>query len=64
MGGLRNFDLTVDEIRLVKSINQLRDALNTVQFNDPTSPRTKYLMKEIKNLEEKLEEVRENTLIR
>lgn len=64
MSRLRNFDLTVEEIKLVKSINQLSGTLDKIQLKDPSSQRTQYLLKEMQRLEEKLEELRENTLIR
>jgi len=64
MSQLRNFDLTVEEIKLVQSINQLSGNLDKIQLKDPSSQRTQYLLQEMLRLEEKLEELRENTLIR
>jgi hypothetical protein len=64
MKQLRNFDLTVEEIKLVKSINQLKDNLDRIQLKDPSSSRTQYLLQQMQSLEEKLEELRDNTLIR
>ena len=61
---LRNFDLTVDEIKIVKMIDELINNLERLEFNDPLSPRAEFFRKEIDKLEEKLEEIRDNTLIR
>ncbi len=63
-GKLRNFDLTVEEIKIVKMIKELIENLEKLSFDDPRSPRAKFFRKEIDTLEEKLEEIRENTLIR
>jgi len=61
---LRNFDLTVDEIKIVRMINELIEGLEKLEFNNPLSPRAEFFRKEIDKLEETLEEVRDNTLIR
>ena len=61
---LRNYDLTVDEIKLVKTIDQKRDSLHNIQSKDPNSTRITYLAQEIARLEKMLEELQENTLIR
>lgn len=63
-GKLRNFDLTVDEIKIVKMIEELIDGLERLQFNDPLSPRAEFFRNEIDKLEEKLDAIRDNTLIR
>ncbi len=63
-GKFRNFDLTVDEIKIVRMIKELVRNLEKLSFDDPLSPRAEFFRKEIDRLEEKLEEVRENTLIR
>jgi hypothetical protein len=60
----RNFDLTVDEIKIVRMIKELIKNLEKLSFDDPDSPRAEFFRKEIDTLEEKLEEIRENTLIR
>ena len=60
---LRNFDLTVDEIRVMKAIKELTNALANIQFTDPHSPRAEFFRAEIEKLEDTLEEIRENTLI-
>ena len=61
---LRNFHLTVDEIKVMKVIKELTNALENIQFTDPQSPRVEFYRAEIEKLEDKLEEIRENTLIK
>ncbi len=61
---LRNFDLTVEEIKIVRMIDDLIAGLQKLEFNDPLSPRAEFFRQEIDKLEEKLEEIRDNTLIR
>jgi hypothetical protein len=61
---LRNFNLTLDEIKIVKMIKTLIESLENLEFNDPLSPRAEFFRKEIGKLEEKLEEVRDSTLIK
>ena len=61
---LRNFNLTVEEIKIVRMIKELIKGLEKLEFNDPLSPRAEFLRSEIDKLEEKLEEIRDNTLIR
>ncbi len=61
---LKNFNLTVDEIKLVRMIDELVEGLERLEFNDPLSPRAEFFRREIEKLEERLEQIRENTLIR
>ena len=61
---LRNFDLTVDEIMIVKKMEELIEGLERLEFNDPLSPRSEFFRSKIDKLEEKLEQIRDNTLIR
>ncbi len=61
---LRNFDLTVDEIIIVKMMEELIKGLESLEFNDPLSPRAEFFRAEIEKLEDTLEEIRENTLIK
>ena len=61
---LRNFNLTVEEIKIVRLIKELTEGLENLDFDDPLSPRAEFFRGEIERLEEKLEEVRDNTLIR
>jgi hypothetical protein len=61
---LRNFDLSVEEIRIVRMMKDLVEGLEKLAFDDPLSPRADFFRKEIDKLEEKLEEIRDHTLIR
>ena len=61
---LRNFDLTVEEIKIVRMIKELIEGLEKLEFKDPLSPRADFFRLEINKLGEKLDEVRDNTLIR
>lgn len=61
---LRNFNLTVEEIKLVRTIDDLIEGLGKLEIQDPLSPRADFFRREIEKLEEKLEQVRDNTLIR
>ncbi len=61
---LKNFNLTLDEIKIVKMIKELIEGLENLEFNDPLSPRAEFFRNEIEKLEKKLEEVRDNTLIK
>ncbi len=63
-GKLRNFDLTVDEIKIVKIMGELVEGLEKLTFGDPLSPRAEFFRSEIDRLESKLEQIRDNTLIR
>jgi len=38
-GDLRNFDLTVDEIKIVRMIKELIENLDRLSFDDPHSPK-------------------------
>jgi hypothetical protein len=61
---LRNFDLSVEEIKIVRMMRELIEGLEKLAFDDSLSPRAEFFRKEIDKLEEKLEEIRDNTLIR
>lgn len=61
---LRNFDLSVDEIRLVKTINEMTSSVKKIEQMDPNSSRAKFIRQEIKKLEDQLDDLRDNTLIR
>ena len=63
-GNLRNFNLPVEEIKLVRTIDDLIEGLERLEIDDPMSPRADFFRKEIDKLEEKLDEIRDNTLIR
>ena len=61
---LRNFDLSVEEIRIVRAIKEMTDAFVRISENNPDPARLDYYGQEIKKLEEHLDEIRDNTLIR
>jgi hypothetical protein len=61
---LRNFNLTVEEIKIVRMMKELGEGLEKLAFDDPLSPRAEFFRKEIDKLEDKLEEIRDHTLIR
>ena len=61
---LRNFDLSVEEIKMVRMMKELIEGLEKLTFDDPLSPRAEFFRKEIDKLEDKLEEIRDHTLIR
>jgi len=61
---LRNFNLTVEEIKIVKMMKELAKGLEKLTFDDPLSLRAEFFRKEIDALEDKLEEIRDHTLIR
>lgn len=61
---LRNFDLTVEEIKLLKAIEGMTQALEDIERKNIEPERLEFFRSTIIKLEEKLEEVRENTLIR
>jgi uncharacterized protein Yka (UPF0111/DUF47 family) len=63
-GRLRNFDLSVDEIRLVKTISEMTTSVKKIEQMDPGSSRAKFIRQEIKKLEDQLDDLRDNTLIR
>ncbi|MCP4490872.1 MAG: hypothetical protein GY820_26690 [Gammaproteobacteria bacterium] len=61
---LRNFNLTLDEIKVMKMIKELVEGLENLEFHDPLSPRAEFFRNEIEQLEQKLEKIRDNTLIK
>ena len=61
---LRNFDLSVEEIRIMRAIKEMTDAFDRISVNNPDPARLDFYGYEIKKLEEKLDDIRENTLIR
>jgi uncharacterized protein Yka (UPF0111/DUF47 family) len=61
---LRNFDLSVEEIRIVRAIKEMTDAFERISENNPDPARLDFYGREIKKLEEQLDDIRENTLIR
>jgi len=63
-GKLRNFDFTVEEIRILKAIKDMTRSLEDIERKNPSSDRLEFFRCEIRQLEDQLDEVRENTLIR
>lgn len=61
---LRNFNLTLEDIKTERLINDLVNHLEKLNVEDPLSPRAEFLTKQIDALEERLDQIRENTLIR
>ena len=61
---LRNFDLSVEEIRIMKAIKEMTDAFQRISESNPDPVRLDFYGYEIKKLEEQLDDIRENTLIR
>jgi hypothetical protein len=61
---LRNFDLTVDEIKLVKTINNMTSMVARIEQLEPHSDRVKVIRSNIRKLQEQLDDLRDNTLIR
>jgi uncharacterized protein Yka (UPF0111/DUF47 family) len=61
---LRNFDLSVEEIRIERAIKEMTDAFERISENNPDPARLDFYGHEIKKLEEQLDDIRENTLIR
>ena len=61
---LRNLNLTADEVEIIRMIKELSEGLETLDFGDPLSTKAEFLRGEIDKLEEKLDQARDNTLIR
>ncbi len=61
---LRNFNLTVDEIRLQRTIDSMTSMVKHIEVLDPQSERVRTIRRNIRSLQSKLEDLRENTLIR
>ena len=60
---LRNFDLSVDEIKVLKAIRDMTQALEDVKTRKTYPERLEFFRSEIRQLEDQLEEIRENTLL-
>ena len=63
-GKLRNFDLSVEEIKIIKVIKERTQSLEDIEGNNTQPERLVFFRNEINKLEDQLEEIRENTLIR
>ncbi|NNE62464.1 MAG: hypothetical protein HKN34_00135 [Gammaproteobacteria bacterium] len=60
----KNFNLTLEDIKTERLINDLVNHLEKLNVEDPLSPRAEFLVKQIDALEQRLDQIRENTLIR
>ncbi len=60
---LRNFDLTVEEIRTIKAIKEINQSLDDIKDKNSESERVNFFRNEINKLEIELEDIRDNTLI-
>ncbi len=63
-GNLRNFDLTVDEIKVIRAIRDITESLEDIGSKNTEPVRLEFFRNEIRKLKDQLEEIRENTLIR
>jgi uncharacterized coiled-coil DUF342 family protein len=63
-GKLRNFDLSVEEIKVLKAIRDMTQALEDVKTRKTYPERLEFFRSEIRQLEDQLEEIRENTLLK
>ena len=61
---LRNFDFSVEEIRIIKTIKDMTQSLKKIELKNTQSARLEIFRHEIRRLEIQLEEIRENTLMR
>ena len=61
---LKNFDLSVEEIRIMRAIKEMKDAFERISANNPDPARLDFYSHEIRKLEEQLDDIRENTLLR
>jgi len=61
---LRNFDLSVEEIRVLKAIRDMTQALEDIARKNAYPERLDFFRSEIRQLEDQLEEIRDNTLIK
>ena len=63
-GRLRNFDLSVEEIRTIKAIKDFTRSLEDIKDKNTQPERVAFFRNEIMRLEAQLEDIRDNTLIR
>ena len=61
---LRNFDLTVEEIRITRAIQEMTEAFERISQNNPDPARLDFYSDQIHKLEEQQDDIREHTLIR
>jgi len=63
-GRLKNFDLSVEEIKLTKAIKEMAQSLEYIEHKKIQPERQEFFRSEIRMLENQLEEIRDHTLIR
>ena len=61
---LRNFRLSVEEIKITRAIEELTQSLKNMEREQTQPERLEIFRNKIRTLEEELEEIRDNTLIR
>ncbi len=61
---LRNFRLSVEEIKITRAIGELTQSLKNMESEQTQPERAEIFRNKIRTLEEELEEIRDNTLIR
>ncbi len=54
---LANFNLVIDEAKLIQSIKQSKQLAMELKFSDPFSDRLKYIEKEIAQMEAELQKI-------
>ena len=62
--GLKNFDLSVEEIKLTRAIKEMTQSLEYIEQKNIQPERQEFFRSEIRILENQLEEIRDHTLIR
>jgi hypothetical protein len=60
---LRNFDLSVDEIRIIRAIKKMTETFAGISENSPDPLRLDFYGYQIRKLQEQLDHIRKNTLI-
>jgi len=62
--GLKNFGLTVEEIKLIKALKEMSQSLEYIEYKNIQPERQAFFRSEIRMMENQLEDIRDNTLIR
>ena len=63
-GGLKNFRLSVEEIKLIRAIKEMALSLEYIEHKNIQPERQEFFRNEIRILESQLDDIRDNTLIR
>lgn len=61
---LKNFRLSVEEIKITRAIGELTQSLENMEREQTQPERVEIFRNKIRALEEELEDIRDNTLIR